>query len=96
MPSESEPWGLSVNEAMCAGFPIVITDEVGCVPDLVSNGVNGLTYRAGDIVALSAGLKSLIEDDDLRRRQSAASLARISHWGYPEALSGPSGGAAES
>ena len=42
--SENEPWGLAVNEAMCAGLPIVATDAVGCAADLVRGGVNG----AGD------------------------------------------------
>ena len=37
LPSENEPWGLIVNEVMCAGLPVVIADEVGCVPDLVKN-----------------------------------------------------------
>ncbi len=35
LPSEVEPWGLVVNEAMCAGLPIVTTGVVGCAADLV-------------------------------------------------------------
>ena len=41
LPSENEPWGLAVNEAMCAGLPIVASAEVGCVADLVQAHVNG-------------------------------------------------------
>ena len=88
MPSENEPWGLAVNEAMCAGLPIVVSREVGCVPDLVRDGVNGYTPAAGDIAGLSHALRRLIEDEGLRRRQGQASLARIQEWGYQECLQG--------
>ena len=53
LPSENEPWGLAVNEAMCAGLPIVASAEVGCVADLVRAGVNGQTFAAGDVEGLA-------------------------------------------
>ena len=53
LPSENEPWGLAVNEAMCASLPVVVSREVGCAPDLVRDGVNGYTPAAGDIAGLA-------------------------------------------
>jgi glycosyltransferase involved in cell wall biosynthesis len=88
LPSEQEPWGLAVNEAMCARLPVVVSREVGCVMDLVENGVNGYTPAAGDIGALSSALCGLIENDALRRSQGEASLSRILRWGYAECLDG--------
>jgi glycosyltransferase involved in cell wall biosynthesis len=88
LPSEQEPWGLAVNEAMCAGLPIVISREVGCVDDLVQDGVNGYTVAAGDIEGLGCALRRLIEADALRRRLGQASLTRIRQWGYPQCLAG--------
>lgn len=88
LPSEQEPWGLAVNEAMCAALPIVVSKEVGCVADLVRDGVNGFTPAAGDIDGLMGALKVLIEDEDVRRRQGRASHARIMQWGYHECLQG--------
>jgi glycosyltransferase involved in cell wall biosynthesis len=88
LPSEHEPWGLAVNEAMCAGLPVVVSREVGCVADLVREDVNGYTPAAGDIPGLSHALRRLIEDEALRRRQGQASLARIQEWGYQECLQG--------
>ncbi|MFO7586501.1 MAG: glycosyltransferase family 4 protein, partial [Gemmatimonadota bacterium] len=35
LPSVNEPWGLVINEAMAAGLPVVVSAEVGAVPDLV-------------------------------------------------------------
>jgi glycosyltransferase involved in cell wall biosynthesis len=88
LPSEDEPWGLAVNEAMCAGLPVVVSREVGCVPDLVMDGFNGYTPAAGDVDGLARALRRLIEDEDLRRHQGKASLARIQQWGYRQCLEG--------
>ena len=88
LPSEHEPWGLAVNEAMCAGLPVVVSREVGCVADLVRDGVNGYTPAAGDIEGLARALRRLIEDEGLRQRQGRESLARIQQWGYQQCLDG--------
>jgi glycosyltransferase involved in cell wall biosynthesis len=88
LPSQDEPWGLAVNEAMCAGLPVVVSREVGCVPDLVQEGVNGFTPAAGDVDALACALGRLIADKDFRRRQGEASLARIRQWSHRECLDG--------
>jgi glycosyltransferase involved in cell wall biosynthesis len=88
LPSEHEPWGLAVNEAMCAGLPVVVSREVGCVADLVQDGVNGFTPSVGDVAGLAGALRWLIEDAELRQRQGQASLARISQWGYQQCLDG--------
>jgi glycosyltransferase involved in cell wall biosynthesis len=88
LPSQDEPWGLAVNEAMCARLPVVVSREVGCVSDLVHDGANGFTPEAGDIDALAWSLQRLIEDAELRQRFGQASLNRISSWGYQQCLEG--------
>jgi glycosyltransferase involved in cell wall biosynthesis len=88
LPSESEPWGLAVNEAMCAGLPVVVSREIGCVPDLVESGVNGYVPAGGDVDALASALQVLIEDERLRLKLGNASRSRISRWGYRECLAG--------
>jgi glycosyltransferase involved in cell wall biosynthesis len=86
LPAENEAWGLAVNEAMCASLPVVVSREIGCVADLVRDGVNGYTPEAGDVAGLADALQRLIEDDDLRRRQGRESLARVQQWGYQQCL----------
>lgn len=88
LPSENEPWGLVVNEAMCAGLPVVLPDEVGCADDLVETGVNGATYIAGDVAGLTAALRPILTDQDLRACYGAASLGRIKAWSYAECAAG--------
>jgi glycosyltransferase involved in cell wall biosynthesis len=88
LPSTNEPWGLAVNEAMCAGLPIVLSDEIGCAEDLVQPGVNGAYFNAGDVDGLAAALRPIVTDADLRARYGAASRARIANWSYAECAAG--------
>lgn len=88
LPSENEPWGLAVNEAMAAGLPVVVSAEIGCAPDLVADGVNGAVFPAGNIDALADALRRAIGDASSRRAMAEASRARIARWSYAEALAG--------
>ena len=88
LPSHDEPWGLAINEAMCAELPIIASAEIGCVPDLVKDGVNGHTFSAGDIAGLAAALRPLVGNPDLRRKMGAASREIISRWSYAEVAQG--------
>ncbi len=55
LPSEAEPWGLVVNEAMAAGALPVVSDRVGAGPDLVQ-GI-GEVYPCGDVTGLTQALR---------------------------------------
>jgi glycosyltransferase involved in cell wall biosynthesis len=88
LPSENEPWGLAINEAMCAGLPIVASAEVGCVADLVQSRVNGQTFAAGDVDGLANALHPILVDMETRQRMGTASRAIISRWSYDECAAG--------
>lgn len=68
LPSRSETWGLVVNEAFACGLPVVASDRVGCVPDLVLPGETGEVYPSGDPAALAARLSELARDPERRCR----------------------------
>ena len=84
LPAEDEPWGLIVNEVMCAGLPVVVGAGVGCAPDLVQANVNGFTCEAGNPASLAAVLEPLVADGALRRRMGEASRRRIASHGYEQ------------
>lgn len=55
LPSDArETWGLVINEAMLSGLPALVSDQVGCHPDLILAGQTGDTFRMGDVDALAA------------------------------------------
>jgi glycosyltransferase involved in cell wall biosynthesis len=62
-------------EALAAGRPVVAT-AVGGVPDVVSDGHDGLLANVGDIDALAAALGRLAADPELRRRMGEAGRER--------------------
>lgn len=62
--SESETWGLVVNEAMSMGLPAITSDACGCSADLIDEKT-GFTYPTGDIVMLTERVLSMA--DILRR-----------------------------
>jgi glycosyltransferase involved in cell wall biosynthesis len=88
LPSEDEPWGLIVNEAMCAGLPVVVSAEVGCSADLVEDGATGFRVPAGDARALADTFQRIAEDPALRQRLGAGALARIRAWDYERCAAG--------
>jgi glycosyltransferase involved in cell wall biosynthesis len=57
LPSAGETWGLVVNEAMACGLPAIVSDGVGCWPDMIDPGRTGRTYAAGDVAALAAAMQ---------------------------------------
>ena len=49
LPSDaSETWGLVVNEAFVCGIPAIVSDAVGCAPDLIVEGETGWVFQIGD------------------------------------------------
>jgi len=88
MPTVHEPWGLVVNEVMNAGRAVLVSDEVGCAPDLVESGVNGLVFRARDVTALSRALSEILADPLRLAQMGEKSLERISKWDFEEDVRG--------
>jgi glycosyltransferase involved in cell wall biosynthesis len=88
LPSAFDQWGLVVNEALCFGLPVIVSDQVGASADLVEHGQNGFVFPSGDVSALSQCLAKLFSDDVLRRRMAQASQRRIHHWNFEADIAG--------
>ena len=58
--SGRETWGLVANEALACGRPIVVSDAVGCAPDLAADGSAGRVYPMGDVAALARALHDVL------------------------------------
>ncbi len=54
----SETWGLVVNEALHHGLPCVVSDQVGCAPDLIERGKTGDVFHSGSVAALASSLQN--------------------------------------
>lgn len=79
-----ETWGLAVNEAMACGRAVVVSDKVGCAPDLVDEK-NGAVVPAGEPSALRQTLENLLRDKERLREMGRRSVERISKWSVERA-----------
>jgi glycosyltransferase involved in cell wall biosynthesis len=48
-PGVQETWGLVVNEAMACSLPLLLSKNIGCVPDLLEEGCNGLSFDPASV-----------------------------------------------
>ncbi len=63
--SEKEAFGLVLLEALACGLPSVATD-VGGIPEVIEDGVNGFLVQVGDTNAATEKALLLLKDDSLR------------------------------
>ena len=71
MPSENEGFGLAALEGMACGVPPVATN-VGGVPELITNGVDGYLEAPGDVAAQAARVIALLADARLHDNMAQA------------------------
>ncbi len=89
LPSEDEPWGLVVNEAMAAGVLPVVSHQVGCASDLV-RGL-GQIYPCGNVAGLANALGqalATVNDPQIRcvvKRRAAPYGLECTAKGYEQA-----------
>lgn len=67
LPSYHEGMPMAVLEAMSYGMATISTD-VGGIPQIISDGINGVLISAGDVGALADALVSLLQDSEKKRR----------------------------
>jgi glycosyltransferase involved in cell wall biosynthesis len=79
LPSRSEGLGRVIVEAFCRGRGIV-GSRVGGIPDLVTDGQNGLLVPPGDDAALADALVRVLRDRELAERIGAAGRTSVEPW----------------
>ncbi|HEV2165666.1 MAG TPA: glycosyltransferase family 4 protein [Thermoplasmata archaeon] len=81
LPSRFDSFPVVLLEAMAAGLPILAT-RVGGVPEVVSDGSNGLLVPAGDPVRLADAMEALLRDGPLCRRFGEAGRAAVPAYSW--------------
>lgn len=72
--------GLSAHHAMAYGVPVITDDSLSGQASefaIVSDGLNGLTYREGCAASLASTIERVIDDGILRARLSSNALATV-------------------
>jgi glycosyltransferase involved in cell wall biosynthesis len=84
LPARHEPWGLVVNEAMNAGRAVIISDDIGCQRDLITDGVEGCVFPVGDVGALTEALRRVLATPETAEQMGLRALDRINAWSFEE------------
>jgi glycosyltransferase involved in cell wall biosynthesis len=88
LPSKSETWGLSVNEALACGTPVIVSDKCGSSKDLVKHEENGLVFKSDDCQDLIQKMERICNDEFRKRLAAKAtdSLEKYTYQSYKTAL----------
>lgn len=90
LPSYLEGLPMALIEAMAAAVPS-IASAVGGVPDLITDGVEGLLVQPRDPQALANAISRLFADDAARQRMGRCARERIRRDFSPETIAGQVG-----
>jgi len=77
LPSRTEVWGLVINEAMSCGVPVLTTEAVGAVTDLLRDGENGYVVPPRDPAALAEALTRFFDEQTDRAAMGRAARETI-------------------
>ena len=76
LPSYNEGLPMAILEGMAAGKTIISTN-VGGIPEVVSDGENGILIEPGDILGLKEALIKVIENDEFRKKCFRENIKKI-------------------
>ena len=88
LPARHEPWGLIVNEVMCAARPVIVSDQTGAAPDLVLPGETGWVFPTGDVDALASSLRDALADPVRTAAMGDRAREHISQWDFEADIRG--------
>ena len=69
-----------MNEAMAAGLPVVASNRVGWVDDLIAEKDSGIVYDFNDAAGLFDALRNLLLDVEARHQMGSNASHLISSW----------------
>jgi len=89
LPSDyGETWGLVVNEAMACGLPAIVSDQVGCHPDLIEQDRTGFVFPCGNIEALACAMDSICKNASRLYEMGELARDKVADYSYSNCTKG--------
>ncbi|HEV8577589.1 MAG TPA: glycosyltransferase [Thermoanaerobaculia bacterium] len=79
-PAREERWGVSIQEALACGLPVIASSRVGAGHDLIDPGGNGFIYTAGDDGELALRVCEALDLPPERIRERSREI--LARWDY--------------
>jgi len=76
-----ETWGLSVNEALACGIPVIVSDKCGSSKDLVKHEENGLIFESDNCQDLIQKMEMMC-NNDFRNGLAAKATDSLKNYTY--------------
>jgi glycosyltransferase involved in cell wall biosynthesis len=73
--SSYEPFGVTLREGAAAGLPLIASRRAGAVGDVAVEGENALVVDPDDRAQITAALRRIVREPELRERLAAGSRA---------------------
>jgi glycosyltransferase involved in cell wall biosynthesis len=83
LPSLSEGYGIAMAEALYFGMP-VIASNVAAIPEMITDGVNGMLIPPRDSISLAKAIEAMANDSAMRLRMAEANASKalqLPRWG---------------
>src|SRR5260221_5073594 len=80
LPSVYEPFAVVVNEAMCCGCPVMVSNREGAAKDLVVPVAPDLVFPAGEVEALAELLAAALRNPGRLEQLRTAVVEPIKTW----------------
>ncbi len=80
-----ETWGLAINEAMASGIPVMATDKVGCIYDIVKDKETGYMFPNTDFDKIVSIIEHLKLED--LKRMGMLATENIQEWSFLKLVS---------
>lgn len=85
LPSSRETWGLAVNEAMACGRPVIVSDRVGCAPDLAGDERYSSIFQSGSEPSLTQAMERWCAGRSRVRAAGLVAREAIGRWSHHDA-----------
>jgi glycosyltransferase involved in cell wall biosynthesis len=84
LPSTFEPWGVVVHEFAAAGFPMIVSSNVGAGEAFLRDGENGYIFQSGQSEDLKQKMKTLFTKTETERQKMGEISIQLAHQITPD------------
>ncbi len=84
LPSHFEPWGVSVQEMAIAGFPLLLSDQIGSKEAYLIEAENGFEFQSGSVYSLYQAMVKVANLSQMHLKDMAQQSHKLGSKNSPE------------